>query len=237
MDLPTRFPWDDFPDVLIHASEQHVKQHFSYLRAKTGDVLASVNLVLGSLSYETVNYMNRDFGPCAPVLLPVLAEESGGMNAIPRAMAEVLGHLLRWNVEGRVFQSNVVGHTGASGFVRLARQPVFKGRAESGLHCVLIDDFIGQGGTLANLRGHILAQGSQVLGASVLTGKAYSATLVPAGKQLAELRRKHGTIEFWWRQHFGFGFECLTASEVRYLIQTATSERVIERLEEAGRGR
>lgn len=237
MDQPTRFPWGDFPDVLIQASEQHVKQHFNYQQAKTGDVFASVNLVLDSLSHETVNCMNGEFGLHAPILLPVLAEESAGMNAIPRVMAEVLGHLLRWDVEGRVFQTNVVGHTGASGFVRLAHQPIFKGRVESGLHYVLIDDFIGQGGTLANLRGHILAQGSQVLGASVLTGKAYSATLAPTGYQLAELRGKHGTIEFWWRQHFGFGFDCLTASEARYLIQTATSERVIERLEEAGRGR
>ncbi|WP_332854503.1 hypothetical protein [Duganella sp. S19_KUP01_CR8] len=236
MDQPTRFPWGDFPDVLIQASEQYVKHHVGYQQAKEGDVTASVNLVLDSFSHETVNRMDREFGPHAPVLLPVQAEESAGMNSIPRTMAEVLGHLLKWDVEDRVFQANVVGHTGASGFVRLARQPIFKGCVESGLHYVLIDDFVGQGGTLANLRGHILGQGSQVLGASVLTGKAHSARLTLTGSQLVELRRKHGTIEFWWRQRFGFGFDCLTASEGRYLIQTATSERVIERLEEVGRG-
>lgn len=187
MDQPTRFPWTDFPDVLIHASEQHVKQHFGYQQAKAGHVIASVNLVLDSLSYEIIDRMNREFSSYAPVLLPVLAEESAGVNSIPRTMAEVFGHLLKWDVEERVFQANVVGHTGASGFVRLARQPIFKGTVESGLHYVLIDDFIGQGGTLANLRGHILAQGSQVLGASVLTGKAHSARLMPTGSQLVEL--------------------------------------------------
>lgn len=235
MDQPTRFPWNHFPDVLIHASEQHVKQHFSYQQAKAGDVIASANLVLDTLSYATVSRMNGEFASHVPILLPVLAEESTGINSIPRVMAEILGHLLQWDVEERVLQVNVVGHTGASGFVRLAHQPIFKGRVESGLHYVLIDDFIGQGGTLANLRGHVLGQGCLVLGASVLTGKAYSARLAPTGNQLAELRGKHGTIEFWWRQRFGFGFDCLTASEARYLIQTATSERVVERLEEVGR--
>jgi adenine/guanine phosphoribosyltransferase-like PRPP-binding protein len=72
---------------------------------------------------------------------------------------------LKWDIEERVFQVSVVGHTGASGFVRLANQAIFKGRVESGLHYVLIDDFIAQGGTLANLRGHVLAQGCQVIGA------------------------------------------------------------------------
>ncbi|MES2352283.1 MAG: phosphoribosyltransferase [Pseudomonadota bacterium] len=236
MEHVKRFPWNDFPDVLIHASEQHVKQHPSYQQSKSGDVIALVRLILDSLSYELVDRMSREFGSQGPVLLPVLAEESAGMNAIPRAMAEVLAHLLRWNVEERVFQANVVGHTGSSGFVRLANQAIFRGHVESGLHYVLVDDFIGQGGTLANLRGHILGQGSQILGASGLTGKAHSATLTPTGNQLVELRRKHGTIEFWWRQRFGFGFDCLTASEARYLIQTSTSERVIERLEEVGGG-
>lgn len=236
MEQATRYPWNDSPDVLIHASEQHVKQHSSYQQAKAGDVIASVNLVIESLSYEIMDRMSRKFGAHAPVLLPVLAEESAGMNSIPKAMAEVLAHLLKWNIEERVFQANVVGHTGASGFVRLENQAIFKGCVDSGLHYVLIDDFIGQGGTLANLRGHILAQGGQVLGASVLTGKSHSAALTPADSQLVELRRKHGTIEFWWRQRFGFGFDCLTASEARYLIQTPTSERVIERLEDAGRG-
>lgn len=236
MDQPVRFPWDDFPDVLIHAAELFVKRHLRYPQAKAGDAVAAAHLVLDSLSDELINRLSVEFGPHSPVLLPVLAEESVGLNPIPRVMAEILAHVLKWGIEKQVLQSNVVGHTGAGGFVRLANQALFSGVTGSGLNYVLIDDFIGQGGTLANLRGHILAQGSRVLGASVLTGKAHSARLAPSGDQLDELRRKHGTIETWWRQRFGFGFDCLTASEARYLIQTATSERIIERLDEAGRG-
>jgi len=237
MEQPKRFPWSDFPDVLIHASEQHVKRHALYQQAKSGAVIAAVNLVLDSLSYELVGRIHEELGPYIPILLPVFAEEAIGMNVIPQALAEALADLLNWDVEERVFQTNVVGHTGAGGFVRLANQAIFEGSVESGLNYLLIDDFIGQGGTLANLRGHILSQGSRVLGASVLTGKAHSAKLAPTDEQLTELRRKHGTIESWWNQRFGFGFDCLTASEARYLIQTPASERIVARLEEAGRGR
>lgn len=222
--------------MLIHAPELFVKRHASYAQAKAGDAIAAAHLVMDSLADGVTNRLSLDFDKYSPVLLPVLAEESAGLNPIPRVMAEVLAHVFKWDVEKRVLQTNVVGHTGAGGFVRLANQALFRGAVRSGLHYVLIDDFIGQGGTLANLGGHILAQGSDVVGACVLTGKPHSAKLAPTASQLDELRRKHGAIETWWRQRFGFGFDCLTASEARYLIQTATSERIVERLDEAGRG-
>ena len=39
----------------------------------------------------------------------------------------------------------------------------------------MVDDFIGQGGTLANLRGWIEEHGGKVVAAVALTGKPYSA--------------------------------------------------------------
>jgi hypothetical protein len=150
-------------------------------------------------------------------------------------MAWTISDLLNWPCEYRVVQSNKVSHTGASGYERLQRQVIFDGPVVIGLNYLLVDDFIGQGGTLANFRGHILSQTGQVIGATVLIGKDYSAGLALADAQLVELRRKHGHIEYWWRQRFGFGFECLTASEARYLIRTRTTERIIEGLEAANR--
>ncbi|MDO8464453.1 MAG: hypothetical protein Q7S46_04260 [Gallionella sp.] len=38
---PPRKPWEDFPNVLIHASESAVKQHPHYWAAKTGDAVAA----------------------------------------------------------------------------------------------------------------------------------------------------------------------------------------------------
>ncbi|WP_373988193.1 hypothetical protein [Duganella sp. BuS-21] len=72
-------------------------------------------------------------------------------------MAAYLGHILDWKVESDVVQANVVNHTGASGFSRLAKQAFFQGIVPPELY-VIVDDFIGQGGTIANLRGHIHEQ-------------------------------------------------------------------------------
>jgi hypothetical protein len=123
-----------------------------------------------------------------------------------------------------------VSHSGATGYERLRRQVVFSGRVALGLNYLLVDDFVSHGGTLANLRGHILAQNGYVSGATVLAGQDYSAELALSDAKLAELRRQHGHIEYWWRQRFGFGFESLTASEARFLSRARTAEGICESL-------
>lgn len=84
------------------------------------------------------------------------AYEREGVNAIPTALAELLGERLGLAAETGIVQTNVVSHTGADGWGRLARQAAFDGAVEPGCEYILVDDFVGQGGTLANLRGHIL---------------------------------------------------------------------------------
>jgi len=101
----------------------------------------------------------------------------------------------------------------------------------------MVDDFIGQGGTLANLRSHIIMGGGKVIGATVLTGKSYSATLALSVETLAALRVKHGKeLEKWWYQRFGFAFDCLTESEARYLLKTPNVDRIRNKIAEAVKG-
>lgn len=235
MDQPTRFPWDQFPDVFIHESESFVKNHHQYSAAKSGDVVAAGVLVDDTISPRVLEQLWESFGDLRPVLISVHAEEAGGVNAIPEAMTWLISTVFKWPYEQRVIQANKVSHTGASGFARLQRQAIFSGVLERGLNYLLVDDFVGQGGTLANLRGYILTQGGRVIGATALIGRDYSARLVPTGAQLLELRRKHGHLESWWRKRFGFGFDSLNASETRYLSRTPTSERIITGLEEIAR--
>jgi len=78
-------------------------------------------------------------------LLPVHALESEGVNEIPAALAELLSEWLSLSIVDSIVQSNTVGHTGASGFQRLANQALFVGDVESGRSYLLVDDFIGQG--------------------------------------------------------------------------------------------
>ncbi|MEN8217891.1 MAG: hypothetical protein ABFS56_16285, partial [Pseudomonadota bacterium] len=106
--------------------------------------------------------------------------------------------------------TNIVGHTGADGFSRLARQAMFDGKVSAGDCYLLVDDFVGQGGTLANLRVHVI-QGN----GTVLTGKPHSANLALTSQTLERLRLKHGeNLEQWWQQQFGFGLDCLTESDL-----------------------
>lgn len=78
-------------------------------------------------------------------------------------------------VDRSIVQINRVGHTGASGWTRLANQALFDGDVVAGQHHVLVDDFVGQGGTLANLRGYIIAKGGLVASYVALTGQPRSA--------------------------------------------------------------
>jgi hypothetical protein len=168
-------------------------------------------------------------------LVPVHALESAGVNEIPAAMAKLMAAELGLTVNGSIVQLNTVGHTGASGYQRLANQACFAGEVEPGRRYFIVDDFVGQGGTLANLIGFIASQGGRVLGATVLTGKPYSAKLAPDESSIQALRLKHGP-EFaqWWQETFGFGFDCLTRSEARYLDNSPDAQTIRDRIAAAG---
>lgn len=227
---PHRAAWNlDFPPVLIHADESLVKHHSAYLAAKRGDTDSAAALVNEVLNDAVIEEL-RAFQHLKPILISVHAEEEMGKNAIPEVMADVLAMRLGWDTEPYVVQANVVNHTGADGFSRLARQAVFSGAVVAERRFVIVDDFIGQGGTIANLRGHIELQGGHVIAATVLTGKPFSATLRLSPAQLVILREKHGNIENWWFTTFGFGFDCLTESEARYLIRTPNAEHIRNRI-------
>jgi len=155
------------------------------------------------------------------------------LNAIPEAMADVLSKYLDCEIDTDIVQTNIVSHTKADGFSRMARQPVFNGKVDSETSYLLVDDFVGMGSTLANLRGWILRAGAKVSGATVLTGKAHSARLQLKKVMIHELREKHGSeLEVWWNATFGFRYECLTNAEAGYLLRTPTAERIRNRITE-----
>lgn len=150
-------------------------------------------------------------------------------------MAEELARRLGLAGHDSIVQLNSVGHTGADGFTRLANQALFEGPVRRGQAYCVVDDFVGQGGTLANLIGFIHPQGGAVLEATALTGKPYSAKLAPEEAQIRALRAKHGAeLEAWWQRGFGFGFECLTRSQARYLEKTPDADTIRSRLTAAG---
>ena len=236
---PPRVPWNQFPDVVIHAPETSVKKHPAYRDAKAGDDEAAHTLVVETLSAEAVRQLLAILGEDRPFLASAHAFERDGVNAIPEALADELAGLTGLQVDGSIVQTNIVGHTGADGFSRLARQAIFSGDVVPGASYALVDDFIGQGGTLANLRGYIESNGGRVIAATVLTGKPYSAKLAISHDQLLALRTKHNgkNLESWWLDRFGHAFDCLTQSEARYLERTQDADVIRDRIaaqEQAG---
>ena len=232
---PTRIPLHAFPDIVLHADELAVKRHPHYAAAKSGDTDAAESLVRSLANRSRLTELTPLLQGRDVRLLPVHALESEGVNEIPAALAELLSDWLSLPIVDSIVQSNTVGHTGASGFQRLANQALFVGDVEGGRSYLLVDDFIGQGGTLANLIGYVESAGGHAIGATVLTGKPYSAKLAPDDELIRALRDKHGRdLENWWREKFGFGFECLTRSEARYLEKSADAQAIRDRLIEAG---
>ena len=232
---PPRIPLHAFPDIVLHADELAVKKHPQYAGAKAGDTDAAEVLVGSFANRNRLSELTSLLQGQDVRLLPVHALESEGVNEIPAALAELLSEWLGLPITESVVQSNTVGHTGATGFQRLANQALFFGRVESGCSYLLVDDFIGQGGTLANLVGYIESVGGHAIGATVLTGKPYSAKLAPDDELIRAVRDKHGRdFENWWRERFGFGFDCLTRSEARYLEKSPDAQAIRNRIVAAG---
>lgn len=224
-----------FPPVVLAADQSAVKQHAEYEAAKTGDVPSAKRLAASLASHATMESIRALLDGRRPLLVPVHALEDLGYNRIPGAFAELLGERLGLDVETQVIQANVVNHTGASGWQRMVRPAVFDGTVAAGAEYLMVDDFVGLGGTLANLRGYLLYGGGRVLGAITLTGRADSVTLALQPGTLGTLREKHGEqIENWWQGVFGYRFDCLTESEARYLVRVENADAIRARLLEAG---
>lgn len=225
-----RTAWGDFPDVVIHAEESLVKKHPRYAAAKTGDVYAAEEMVAETVTSNSLDQISVITNHSRPHLLAIHALETEAANTIPRVMAKTLSNLLGLPLAENIVQINRVSHTGSDGYHRLAFPALFAGIVNQQEY-FLVDDFIGQGGTLANLKGFIESCGAKVLGATTLTGKAYSAKLTLTEETLEALRRKHGSeLEQWWHSTFGYGFERLTESEARYLLRGNDAHTISARL-------
>ena len=88
------------------------------------------------------------------------------------------------------------------------------------------------------IKGFLESRGAQVIGATTLTGKAYSAKLKLSTDTLLTLREKHGNeLEQWWIDTFGYGFERLTESEARYLARADDAHSIAARIIAARRQR
>ena len=223
------------PDVAIVAPEHVVKQHPSYPAAKTGNVDAAVDLVIDVMNVKADRKLRRLIGRDQPIVVPVHAVEGKSTNVIPRVYADFFVEKYDLRVDESILQINRVSHTSSSGYHRLATPAIFAGDVLGEANYLIVDDFIGQGGTVASIKGYIESEGGIVTGVSTLTGQRRSATITLSNDTLVKLRDKHEDLEQWWYQVFGYGFEFLTESEARYLIRSQDADTIRDRLAQAAR--
>lgn len=228
-----RSAWDDdFPDTVLHGRLGDATAHKDYEEAKGGDDAAARRLVADVMNRQSVDELRQLLNGRKAILAAVHAEEAVSRNAIPQAMADVLGKVLDLEVATGIVQSEKVGRTAQDGFGRLTNQPSFEGPVRTDLPYILLDDTLTQGGTLANLKGYIEDHGGKVIGASALTGKRYSARIALAAETLEKLRDHfEGTdLENWWNEQHGYGFDRLTESEANYLLRAADADKIRDRV-------
>ncbi|MFM5335758.1 PLxRFG domain-containing protein [Aeromonas enteropelogenes] len=232
-----RTPWrPGFPEVILHGRLGDATSHPDYEAAKHGNYDAARRLVSEVLSPDAIRQIKNLIGKHNAIALGVHAEEEVSRNAIPGAMADVLGKLLGIDVDLDIVQAAQVGRTAQDGFGRLANQPDFDGSVRTDKPYLIMDDTLTQGGTLASLKGYIENRGGEVLAATALTGKQYSAKIAIDSATLEQLRDQYdGTdLEAWWHNRFGYGFDSLTESEARYLLRAQDADKIRDRVAAAG---
>lgn len=215
----SRRGWDaSFPDVAVAHPLAFLNNHPDYAAAKAGDTAAALRVARDAITPEFVEQVRQAIpAGSSPKIVPVVAREGAGNNRIPVIAAEVLAQRLGLQTDLNPVQQEKIGRTSASALERVTRQPTFQGEVAPGDY-ILLDDTLTQGGTLAQLKTHIEDNGGRVVLATALTGKNYSRKLSLDSSTLAEVRGKYGSIEPWFRETFGYGFEGLTQSEARTIL-------------------
>ena len=222
MALAKRLPWPaGFPEVVIHTTVALRDSHPDYTRAKAGVPDAALTLAIDLLSGAAIQALGFLIAGRSAILLPVVADETTGFNAIPDAMAQVLGRDLDLAViAGEIVQTNKVGHTRAPAFQRLVTPAMFDGPVQRGASYILVDDHVGLGGTLANLRGYVEGRGGSVIAITTLTESRDARRISLRPETRAVLWQKHGDeLDTLWKTQFGYGIDCLTEVEALQLCR------------------
>lgn len=220
---PRRAPFaPDFPEVVIQQpwdSPARPKAHTDYAAAKAGDTDAAFRFVQDMLRADKLDDVRAMIGNSEPVIVAVHAEEATGRNKIPLVYAAVLGDALGLPVDEEIVQANRPQRRGRSNLYRLLHPVEFDGAVLPGQACLLVDDHVSQGGTLADLRSYIAGRGGKVVGATTLTGIPGGQILAPLAHTLDAVRRKLPGIDAYWKETFGHDIAGLTEQETRYLLR------------------
>ena len=151
------------------------------------------------------------------MVLPVVAEELQGDNAIPIAFAGLIGHLTKRPVFTSCYQQNKAYHTGADPMERLISRVSFAGAIIPGNRYLLVDDVTTMFSTLADCASYVSAHGGIVTGVALIANCSRSGLIHASKKDLSLLEERNYGKEI--KELFQIGScDSLTFDEARYLV-------------------
>ena len=214
--------------VWLFETDQALKAHSAYVKAKAGDWESALVLV-SDVALAGI-YAQRDKFDNDCIFVAPFAREASGDNAIPQVFAEVCAMVFEASADQTIVQTTKVYHTGADAMERLALRPEFNGDVQQGKRYVLVDDVSSLGGTLAELAHYIQSQGGVVHGIFVLVNAGRLKSFSPDKQTLKTLESRYGNelIDI-----FGIAVNALTANEARYLVGFRTATEIRNRLAKA----
>lgn len=222
----------------VHTTVSALKKFPQYDAAKEGDREAGLATAQRFIKPKKVLALKEQH-PDAIVVF-VHAEESAGRNTIPLGMAAVYEDA-GFTVDAEIVQSSKAERTKKSSVLRLVSLPKFAGPVTSGGKHVLLDDVLGQGGTVNELRHHIESNGGQVVAVHGLTA-GYAATILPIkSTTVSALETKFGRepLEQFIQEYDLAGrIEALTEKQGRFILNQpslgALRDRITQERQEGG---
>jgi len=230
----------DFPNATLHTTPKKLRSHPDYKAAKAGDTEAAIRLVSDLAKADKARELFEEYGDA--VVVAPHAEEEAGRNAIPRVFAEFL-HDAGFKVDTDIVQINKAARTKKGSALRLAVRPEFSGKVVKGQRYLLVDDALGLGGTINDLRHYIESNGGSVVKVSSLTAGIFGGKLSIRSETIAKLEKKFGKKQledFHYEFNVAKNAGALTEKEGRYILKqsslNALRDRIVAQAREAGIG-
>jgi orotate phosphoribosyltransferase-like protein len=215
--------------------DEPLKKHWDYKAAKAGDIMAALRLIdVMLINPSFVTDVRQAFVGKADFVLPIVAQELQGDNAIPLALAAMMSQKMDIPLDLGCFQTNKAYHTGADPMERLISRATFGGSIIPDKRYVLVDDVTAMGSTLADCASFVASQGGIVVGAIVLTNASRSGKLSPVKQDIRILKERYDEDI---KQLFSIAPQALTFDEARYLVGFRTSDELRTRAAKAAHER
>ncbi len=229
-------PWPkSFPNVFQMTTVSKMKSHRDYQAAKSGDAIAAANVVDDLIKPEKLIQLGQRH-PNA-IVVPVHAQEASGKNQLPSLFARMIGELAGLSVDTEIVQSNKVGRTGSNAWYRLAVRPKFVGEVHEGKEYVLVDDVVTGGGSLSELRQHIIENGGKVVEMVTLAAAQFSQQIALSDATRTALESKYDVelLKAFLKKEglYNGEYRALTESEARTILSAGSLDTARNRIAEA----